>query len=181
MERDDNNNLLKKKDWKPVKYEYPMAIIGLVLICLGAIWGSHIHKKNLPSLNGTYVGVPGMLEDSNVESSDSIIINSENIVRLFRKFYYTDSNGNSHYVVICANDGVCEERIRKFRVKFDGLSMKYMTTYTPKNEKGREIAPKKFMDKKVFIPKNTITSNSMDIKYKRGVNKDWSKIPFIKK
>lgn len=180
MEKDDNN-LLKKKYWEPVKYEIPMVIIGIALICLGAIWGSHIHKKILPSLNGTYVGVPGMPEESNAESSDSIIITYDNNVRLYRKFYYADSYGNSHYVVICADEGNCEERIRQFRVKFDGLSMKYLTTYTPQNEKGREIAPRKFMDKKLFIPKNAIKSNSIDIKFKRGVNKDWRKIPFTKK
>lgn len=179
--KEKNDNIFIKKQWKPVKFEYPMAIIGVVLICLGAIWGGHIHKKNLPSLKGTYVGAPGLPEDSYTESVDSIIITSDNNVRLYRDFYYTDADGVSHYVAIIANEGKCEERIRKFRVKFDGLSMKYMTTYTPQNEKGKEIAPRKFMDKKIFIPKKTVSSNSMDIKYKRGVNSDWKIIPFKKK
>lgn len=181
MEKKDDDNLLKKKYWEPVKFEIPMAIIGVVLICIGAIWGSHIHKKNLPSMMGTYVGNPGLPEDYDTDSSDSIIINSYNTVSLYRKFYFTDTNGDKHYVVICANEGTCDERIRKYRIKFDGLSMKYMTNYSPQNEKGKEIPPRKFMDKKVIIPKKTISSNSMNIKYKRGVNKDWYKIPFKKK
>lgn len=155
----------------------PICILGAVLIVLAIFLGTNRHKKITPRAEGNYVCYISLPNDNSVNCNDRIMISSDGDVRMERIFLYTnESDGNNLDVKISAT-GKVVEKYSFYLLKFDLSEMKYLSTENPRTSGlfGSQVSPRKFMEKKIRIPKTSLKTGKAMVSYSRkfGKEKQW--------
>lgn len=155
----------KNKCSRPeVKWLFPAAVIGAVLISVGVLLGIVIHRANTPSIYGSASGKTTTV-DNDLEAFDRIAIDNDALVILSRKL---DKDGG---VVSLSAKGVAKEKAGKFLLKIDRSTMEYEKgSAKVLNPRGKEISAKKLLDNKIIFKKKDIRPDFIYATYKRPVN-----------
>ena len=158
-------NIEKNKCPRPsVNWLIPAVVIGVLLITAGVFLGLVIHRANTPSIYGTASGRTIAIYND-LDAFDRITVGNDGQVFLTRKFDIDEGT------VFLNAKGIAKEKVGKFLLKFDRTTMRYdKDSERVMSPKGKEIAARKLLDKKIAYKKSDVLPNIIHASYKRPVN-----------
>lgn len=161
----------------------PICILGAVLIVLSAILGANRHKRITPSAEGEYVCSILLPNDNSTDCTDRIMVSADGDARMERNFLYTNEADGKNMSVEISATGKMVERYSFYLLKFDSSDMKYLSAEPPHTTGifGSQMSPRKFMDKKIRIPKAQLKAGKAMVSYSRksGKEKKWVSVPIV--
>ncbi len=139
--------------------------LGVILVALAAFLGIRYHRNHTPGIAGQIQGEVRLDKDG-ISAMDAYTISDDKTVELKRSFSFDDQ------LVVIEVNGEWIEKVKCYKLTFETSSAEYLSEEIPLTEKGRRIHPKKFLDKRVRIPKAGISTEDMLILLQREDARD---------
>lgn len=136
-------------------------VTGVIVLTAAIIFGIRVHNEITPDIVGTFSGT--VTVDGFPWAKDSYNISENKSIYLTREIM---QDGMDAPAQITAK-GKWKETLFYYNVKMDKGDASYNNDFRLFNKRGREIAPKKLIDKRFLIPKSQIEEGSIVIQMRR--------------